>query len=261
MFIAALLFASPAAGGETKPPIRLATTTSTDHSGLLENILPQFTRATGYQVQVIAVGTGKALRLGEAGDVDALLVHDPRREQLFINQGHGVLHQRVMRNDFVFVGPAEDPADLSAAISVSDALHRLHRAQIKFISRGDESGTHQKELSLWRRAGLDADKKWRLETGQGMSKTLQIADQLQAYTLTDRGTWLFLKNNISLRLVYQNKTELQNPYGLLAVNPARHKVNYAGARALINWLASARGQNAIGAYKIGGMQLFIPAHQ
>jgi len=238
--------------------LRLATTTSTDNSGLLAHILPRFERAHGYQVQVISVGTGKALRLGENGDVDVLLVHDPRSELRFIAAGHGVERRQVMANDFVIAGPRGDPAKLHNATSAADAFRRLHARGELFVSRGDDSGTHKKELDLWRAAGVDARAPWRREVGQGMGRALQIADELQAYLLIDRATWIFLSHKTQLALVYEGGDELQNHYGVLAVNPARHAINITGARAFIDWLTSTAGQDAIGDYTVGGARLFTP---
>lgn len=239
--------------------IRLATTTSTDNSGLLEYLLPMFERESGYRVQVISVGTGKALRLGENGDVDALLVHAPASERRFIEHGHGVNHRTLMENDFVFAGPRNDPSQVRAAKTLHDALRNIRRGGTAFISRGDDSGTHKKEMQLWRAANIDAGGNWRLETGRGMSASLQIAEELQAYIFIDRATWLFAGAQTTLQLLHQGGAELRNPYGVIAVNPARHRVNFAGANALIQWLVSPRAQNAIGAYRIGGAQLFTPA--
>ncbi len=238
--------------------VRLATTTSTDNSGLLEMLLPQFERDTGYSIQVLSVGTGKALRLGENGDVDALLVHAPHSEQRFIRLGHGVARRAVMRNDFVVVGPPADPAGLRQANSVTDAFQRLRAHAALFVSRGDDSGTHKKELNLWRLAGVRAWGKWRLEVGQGMGKSLQIADELRAYLLIDRGTWLALQANTSLRVLYQGGEAMHNLYSVMAVNPQRHHTNFAGAEALSEWLTSPVGQRVIGAYTINGAQLFTP---
>ncbi|MGI9309940.1 MAG: substrate-binding domain-containing protein, partial [bacterium] len=238
--------------------VRLATTTSTDNSGLLEVLLPQFERERGYQVRVISVGTGKALRLGMSGDVDALLVHAPQSEARFIAGGHGVHRRDIMVTDFILIGPADDPAALRDATSAADAFQRLRRGAHAFVSRGDDSGTHKKELDLWRAAGVRAELPWHLQVGQGMGKTLQIADELRAYTLIDRGTWLFLRANSALRPLYQGDPSLRNPYGAIAVNPRRHRINFAGACALIEWLAAPAGQDAIGAYTVNGERLFTP---
>ena len=238
--------------------LRLATTTSTDNSGLLDYLLPQFERDSGYRLQVVSVGTGKALRLGENGDVDVLLVHAPQSEQRFVARGYGVHRRAVMANDFVLVGPAHDPAQLRQAESVVDAFQRLGRAQHPFVSRGDDSGTHKKELALWRAAEVSDWGGWRLEVGQGMGRSLQIADELQAHLLIDRATWVSLRDKTSLALLYEGGDELRNPYGVIAVNPRRHRINIAGALAFIDWLTSAKGQAAIGAYTVDDTRLFIP---
>lgn len=247
-----------AAAAEESSRLRLATTTSTDNSGLLAHILPQFERAHGYKVQVVSVGTGKALRLAENGDVDVLLVHDPQSELRFVAQGHGVHRHAVMANDFVIAGPRGDPADLHNATSTVDALRRLHASGALFVSRGDDSGTHKKELDLWRAAGVDAGGAWRREVGQGMGRALQIADELQAHILIDRATWIFLRHKTSLALLFEGGDELRNHYGVLAVNPARHDINIEGALAFIDWLTSSAGQDAIGEYTVNGARLFTP---
>ena len=243
--------------------IRLATTTSTDNSGLLDYLLPQFERDSGYAVEVISVGTGKALRLGQSGDVDVLLVHAPQSEQQFVARGFGVDRREVMANDFIIAGPVDDPANLRNAHDARDAFSRMHRAQVAFVSRGDDSGTHKKELTLWRLAGVDIDSDsandWRREVGQGMGRSLQIADELRAYLLIDRATWLSLRKKTSLVLLFEGDAALRNPYGAIAVNPARHRVNYAGARALIDWLTSNRGRALIQSHRIDGAQLFTPS--
>ncbi len=263
--------ASGASAQDEKPAaenraVRLATTTSTDNSGLLDQLLPQFERDSGYAVRVISVGTGKALRLGESGDVDVLLVHAPQSEKRFMELGHGVHRKQVMANDFVLAGPKNDPAGLRAAASATDAFRRLRQSASTFISRGDDSGTHKKELSLWKGAGVSRFGPWRLEVGQGMGKSLQIADELQGYLLIDRATWTFLKEKTSLALLYQGAQvdqgngSLHNPYGVMAVNPQRHPTNIKGAMAFIAWLTSAKGQAAIGAYAVRGTRLFRPAY-
>ena len=241
--------------------VRLATTTSTDNSGLLDYLLPQFERDSGYEVEVISVGTGKALRLGQSGDVDVLLVHAPQSEQQFVARGYGVDRREVMANDFIIAGPVDDPANLRNAHDARDAFLRMHRAQVAFVSRGDDSGTHKKELTLWQLAGVDIDasNEWLREVGQGMGRSLQIADELRAYLLIDRATWLSLRKKTSLVLLFEGDAALRNPYGAIAVNPARHRVNYAGARALIDWLTSNRGRALIQSHRIDGAQLFTPS--
>ncbi len=238
--------------------VRLATTTSTDNSGLLDQLLPQFERDSGYAVRVISVGTGKALRLGESGDVDVLLVHAPHSEKIFMQRGYGVYRKPVMANDFVIAGPKNDPANLRAATSAMDAFGKLQQTSSIFISRGDDSGTHKKEFALWKAAGINHWDSWRLDVGQGMGKSLQIADELQGYLLIDRATWTFLGQNTSLELLYQGDESLHNPYGVMAVNPQRHPINFIGAMAFIDWLTSPKGQAAIGAYSVRGSRLFMP---
>ncbi len=240
--------------------LRLATTTSTENTGLLQYLLPVFERDTGYQVHVIAVGTGKALRMGRDGDVDVVLVHAPAAEQKFVDEGYGVKRVDVMYNDFVIVGPADDPASVGSSSSGTDALAKIVKKAALFISRGDDSGTNKKELSLWKEAAIKPQRQWYREAGQGMGKVLQMAGELSAYTLTDRGTWLAYENKSPLHLVYQGDPALFNPYGIIAVNPSRYPdINYAGAQALVAWITSPAGQKLIGNYTVAGSLLFTPS--
>ena len=240
--------------------IRLATTTSTENSGLLGLLLPRFTQQTGYRVHVIAVGTGKALRMGRDGDVDVVLVHAPRAEAEFVANGFGAQRHSVMYNDFVLIGPADDPAGINTALNVTDAMHRIADHNALFISRGDNSGTHKKELTLWDSIQLQPGSKWYREAGQGMGKVIQIADELGAYTLTDRGTWLAYRDKSSLRLLFAGDSPLHNPYGIIAVNPKRFPdINYSGASSLIAWITAEPAQTLIADYQIGGSRLFIPS--
>lgn len=241
-------------------PIMLATTTSTDNSGLLKKLLPAFQQDTGYEVRVIAVGTGKALRMGRDGDVDVVLVHAPKAELYFVHKGHGVDREPVMYNDFVLVGPKADPAGLGEAKDAADALARIATSGSIFVSRGDDSGTHKKELKLWRAADTQPKGNWYREAGQGMGKVLQIAGELQAYTLTDRGTWLAYEDKSPLVIGYQGDPVMHNPYGIIAVNPQRHAgTNVDGARQLIKWITSPAGQDRISTFRINGKQLFVPS--
>ncbi|MET0063333.1 MAG: substrate-binding domain-containing protein [Candidatus Thiodiazotropha endolucinida] len=243
-----------------KQTIRLATTTSTDNSGLLADILPTFTEATGYPVHVIAVGTGKALRMGRDGDVDLVLVHARAAEDRFVSEGHGVKRYGVMYNDFVLVGPTDDPAGISQAEDAITALRRIAGHAASFISRGDDSGTHKKELGLWKMSHTKPAGEWYLEVGQGMGKVLQIASEMDAYTLTDRGTWLAYQDKSPLKIVFERDPLLFNPYGIIAVNPKRYPdINHDGANALIKWLISPDGQERIGNFRIGKNQLFTPS--
>jgi len=240
--------------------LRLATTTSTENSGLLDDLLPRFKAATGYEVHVIAVGTGKALRMGRDGDVDVVLVHAPAAEQRFVEEGYGEQRLPVMFNDFVLVGPDEDPAGLTTAQDVSDALGRIAAGQYTFVSRGDDSGTNKKELSLWKHAGVVPGGSWYREAGQGMGKVLQMADEMHAYTLTDRGTWLAYRDKSRLMVSYQGDEALFNPYAIIEVSATRYPdLNHEAARALIGWIRGSEGQEAIAAFRKSGEQLFTPS--
>lgn len=240
--------------------VRLATTTSTENSGLLEDLLPRFKAATGYDVHVIAVGTGKALRMGRDGDVDVVLVHAPAAEQKFVDEGYGEQRLPVMYNDFILVGPASDPAGLADAANLDDALMRIAQTQSMFVSRGDDSGTHKKELSLWKQAGVTPEGGWYREAGQGMGKVLQMAGELDAYTLTDRGTWLAYRDKSQLKVAYQGDEGLFNPYAIIEVKAKRYPdLNHEGAKALILWIRGAQGQEAIAAFRKSGEQLFTPS--
>lgn len=240
--------------------IRLATTTSTDNSGLLAELLPKFTEASGYEVHVIAVGTGKALRMGRDGDVDLVLVHARQAEDKFVAEGYGEKRYGVMYNDFVIVGPKSDPAGIKATETATEALARIAQSESIFVSRGDDSGTHKKELRLWKAAKVDPNGSWYREAGQGMGKVLQIAAEMDAYTLTDRGTWLAYQDKSPLQISFQGDPLLFNPYGIIAVNPARHPdTNHAGANALIQWFISPDGQDMIGNFRIGKSTLFTPS--
>ncbi|MEE8512628.1 MAG: substrate-binding domain-containing protein [Acidiferrobacterales bacterium] len=239
--------------------IRLATTTSTENSGLLRVLLPPFEQRTRYKVHVIAVGTGKALRMARDGDVDVIIVHAPAAEREFVRAGYGVNRRDLMYNDFVIVGPKHDPAGIRGAKNVAAAMTRLALSNAMFISRGDESGTHKKERELWRLAGVQLEGRGYREAGQGMGRVLQIAGELQGYTLTDRGTWLAMRDKLPLQIMVEGDTRLFNPYGIMAVNPARYPdVNYAGAMALIAWVTSVHGQQIVGDFEIGGEALFKP---
>jgi len=243
------------------PPLRLATTTSTDNSGLLGYLLPYFEGDSGYRVQVIAAGTGKALRMGRDGDVDVVLVHAPAAEQAFVDTGYGERRYAVMYNDFVLVGPRSAPATISGAADIIAALQALAGSGgTLFLSRGDDSGTHKKELGLWQAAGITPSGSWYLETGQSMGRVLQMAGEMDAYTLTDRGTWLAYAGQSPLRIVSEGDSRLFNPYSIIAINPKRYvDINHVGAQALIDWLVSQVGQQLIGGFRIDGERLFTPS--
>ena len=249
-----------AAQADRSKTIRLATTTSTENSGLLRSLLPRFTSDTGYKVHVIAVGTGKALRMGRDGDVDVVLVHAPAAENKFVASGYGKQRHPVMYNDFVILGPANDPAAIASASNAADALRRIANQSAIFVSRGDDSGTHKKERGLWKSAQLKPEGSWYREAGQGMGKVIQIADELRGYTIADRGTWIAYSNKTKLKLLFQGDSVLHNPYGIIAVNPGRYPdLNHTGAEALIKWMTSEAGQRLIGDFKIAEFQLFTPS--
>ena len=255
-----LLNASALAEFDRTQIVRLATTTSTENSGLLDALLPRFEAASGYRVHVIAVGTGKALRMGRDGDVDVVLVHAPAAEQRFVDLGFGEQRLPVMFNDFVLVGPHTDPAGLAQAADAADAMARISASRATFVSRGDDSGTYKKERSLWKQADLIPEGAWYREAGQGMGKVLQMADEMDAYTLTDRGTWLAYRDKSRLKVTFEGDEGLFNPYSIIEVNAVRYpELNHRGAQALIGWIRGTEGQQAIAAFRKSGEQLFTPS--
>lgn len=249
-------------GAETPEPtvaIRMATTTSTDNSGLLKVILPEFTRKTGIEVNVLAVGTGRAIKHGENGDVDVILVHARAAEDKFVDEGFGVNRRDVMYNDFVIVGPPEDPAGIREISDAGEVLRKIAGTGTMFISRGDDSGTHKKEKSLWKAAGVEASGEWYMSAGQGMSAVLFIAEEKRAYTMTDRGTYIAYKSKINLPILIEGDKRLFNPYGVIAVNPQKHPhVKYDEVMKFIEWLISPEAQKLIGGFKKDGEALFHP---
>jgi tungstate transport system substrate-binding protein len=241
------------------PALRMATTTSTENSGLLKAILPEFESRSGLDVQVLAVGTGQALQLGCNGDVDVVLVHAPAAEQKFVDDGCGVNRRPVMYNDFIIVGPPGDPADVAHSKDAADALARIAKSRAIFVSRGDDSGTNKKELTLWQKADVKPEGDWYREAGQGMGKVLQMTGELEGYTLTDRGTWLAYSARSPLKLLCEKDPALYNPYAVIAVNPERYPdSNYTGAMTFIGWITSPQGQQLIADYRIDGQALFTP---
>lgn len=242
--------------------ITVASTTSTEQSGLFRHLIPIFEKKTGIQVRIVAVGTGQALDLGRRGDADVVLVHDPAAEERFVAEGHGLERRAVMYNDFVLIGPRADPAGISPGKDVAAALRKIKAAQAPFVSRGDKSGTHAAELRLWKMAGIDIvrDKgPWYKECGCGMGPALNTAASLNAYVLSDRGTWLSFRNRGELAILVQGDERLFNQYGVMLVNPAKHPhVKTAMGQAFIDWLVSPEGQQAIAGFKIDGEQLFFP---
>ena len=245
-------------GGGT---VILATTTSTQDSGLLDVLVPMFEDESGYSVKTIAVGSGQAIRLGAEGEADVILSHTPIGEDLFVRLGHSESRREVMHNDFVIVGPVDDPAQASGAESAAGALARIADAESIFMSRGDESGTHGKELALWSELGVDPGGSWYQETGQGMGATLTVANEKRAYTLSDRGTFLAQRENVDLGVVFEGDPRLFNPYTVMVVNPEVHtKVNVEGARAFAEFITSASVQEVIRGFGVEefGEPLFVP---
>ena len=240
--------------------IKLSTTTSTDNSGLLKYLLPQFESDTNTKVHVISVGTGKALELAKNGDVDVTLVHARPSEDKFVAEGHGVNRRDVMYNDFVIVGPASDPAGIKGSKDVLKALQKIADSKSKFISRGDNSGTDQMERAYWKEIGVKPEGAAYISAGLGMGEVLSMAAELQAYTLTDRATYSAYRAKTGLAIAVEGDPRMFNPYGIIAVNPAKYKnINYKGAMQLIDWITSDAGQQKIAAFKVDGQQLFFPS--
>ncbi|WP_232313255.1 substrate-binding domain-containing protein [Enterovibrio coralii] len=238
--------------------VRLATTTSTYHSGLLSFLLPEFKKDTGYDVQVMAAGTGKALRMGENGDVDLVMTHAPNAEATFVQKGFGVMPRALMYNDFVLVGPTSDPAKVKGSKDIAEALKKVALADSEFVSRGDDSGTHKKELLLWKASGVEPTFSHYKAVGQGMGPTLTMANELLGYTLTDRGTWLAYQSKLDLDVLVEGDKRLFNPYQVILINPARYPdLNFKGAKALSDWLVADRAQALIDNFKVNGQQLFV----
>jgi tungstate transport system substrate-binding protein len=242
--------------------IVVASTTSTEQSGLFKHLLPAFTRTSGIEVRVVAVGTGQALDIGRRGDADVVFVHDRVAEDKFIAEGFATRRYDVMYNDYVIVGPKSDPARIAGFKDAGQALQRIQSAQAPFVSRADKSGTHAAELRLWREAGIEPDRlrgAWYKETGSGMGPALNTAAAMGAYLLADRGTWLSFRNRGDLQVLVEGDKRLFNPYGVMAVDAARHPhVKREAAQRFIDWLISATGQQAIADFRIGGEPLFFP---
>lgn len=259
-----LLPAASSIAGIAGKRLIVASTTSTQNSGLLDYLGPQLKSATGIEIHVIAVGTGAALEMGKRGDADVVLVHAKELELALLKEGFFVNRRDVMYNDFVIIGPKDDPAGVRGSKSAAVAFRKIAGARGTFISRGDNSGTHRKEQSLWKEAGISPeDNKWYLEVGQGQAKTQRIANEKQAYTLTDRGTWLSKMDTLDLEVLFEGMPELFNQYGVMAVNPQRQKhVNFDAAMEFIKWLTSPKGQGAIARYRTPrGDRLFVPNYK
>ena len=257
-----LALVAPAALKADERFIIVQSTTSTQNSGVFDHILPAFQKKTGIEVRVVAVGTGQALKNAMNGDGDVVLVHSKPDEEKFVADGWGVKRHDVMCNDFVIVGPASDPAHIAGLKDAGEAFKKIADAQAPFASRGDDSGTHKAELSLWQDAGVDAKKAsgdWYLETGSGMGATLNTAVGKHAYALADRGTWLSFQNKDDFEVLVEGDPQLLNQYGTILVNPEKHaNVKAEDGQAFIDWLIGAEGQAAIASYKIDGKQLFFP---
>jgi tungstate transport system substrate-binding protein len=257
---AVLLACAPTRAAESF--ITVASTTSTEQSGLFGHILPLFEKKSGIQVRVVALGTGQALDQGRRGDADVVFVHDKAAEEKFVAEGYGVRRIEVMYNDFILVGPKDDPAKVGGGKDITEALKKIAAVRSPFVSRGDKSGTHAAELRLWKAAGIDLEQArgpWYRDVGQGMGPALNTAASMNAYLLADRGTWLSFKNRRDLGLLVEGDTRLFNQYGIMLVSPVRHahvKADLGGQ--FIDWVVSAEGQKAIADYKIDGQPLFFP---
>jgi tungstate transport system substrate-binding protein len=257
-------FGAISVGLAAEQSIVLVSTTSVEASGLLANILPEFTARTGIAVNVVAQGTGKALDTARRGDADLLLVHDPEAEQQFMDEGHGSTRRQIAWNDFVIVGPSADPAHVRGESDSVAALKSIASAQALFVSRGDKSGTNAAELRLWKIAGQTPDvlskEKWYRDVGGGMGQALNAASAMNAYTLSDRGTWLSFNNKGSLVIAVEGDPHLINRYNVIELNPQKHAgAKVATAKVFADWLASPEGQQAIGAYQVNGQKLFNPS--
>ena len=258
MFVA-IMCADAMAQDRKKQILRLATTTSTYETGLLDHIFPPFEKKHGVKVHIISVGTGKAIKIAENGDVDIILVHARKAEDKFVSDGYGVNRRDVMYNDFVIMGPKEDPAGVLGMKDAKAALKKISDKKQVFVSRGDDSGTHKKEKSLWSSAGISPKGTWYLEAGQGMSATLRMADEKKGYVMLDRATYLFNKDKVRLVKVVEGDKELFNPYGVIAVNPFKHKrAKYELAMAMVAWLTCPQCQGMIAEYQKMGEQLYHP---
>ena len=242
--------------------IIVQSTTSTANSGLYDHLLPLVKEDTGITVHVVAVGTGQAIKNARNCDGDVLLVHARPAEQKFVDDGYGLARHDLMYNDFIFVGPPDDPATITGGKSAIDALRKISMQPARFASRGDNSGTHKKELALWKKAAIDpttASGSWYLETGSGMGATLNAAVGSGSYTMTDRATWISFRNKQDFGIQVEGDAELFNQYGIIMVNPAKcDRVKLAAARQFVDWMLSPKGQQAIAAYRLDGQQLFFP---
>ena len=255
-----ILLLACASGQEPKKNMILATTTSTDQTGLLDALVPDFVEASGIQVKIVAVGTGQALEMGKNGEADVVLVHSKASEEAFVEAGYGLERHDLMYNDFVLLGNIDLPDVYKK--DVLGALKHIHSHEAPFVSRGDDSGTHKKELALWSKTGLKPGGDWYFSAGKGMGEVLQMADEKKAYTLSDRGTYLSMKEGLDLKVVVEDISELINPYGVIVVNPDKNpRVHFKEAQAFVDWILSEEIQNKIGAFGLDsyGQPLFIPS--
>jgi len=261
-FATAFALAQPQGAMAAERYITVASTTSTEASGLFGHLLPGFTEASGIEVRVVAVGTGQALKLARSCDADVLFVHHKPSEEIFVAEGFGVARHDVMYNDFVVVGPEADPASAKGKSDVAEALRAIAAAEAPFASRGDDSGTHKKERALWTAAGIDvaaASGTWYRETGAGMGATLNTAAAMGAYALTDRGTWLAFKNKAGMAVLSEGDPRLFNQYGVILVSTAKcPQTKSAPGQAFVDWLIAREGQDAVATFQLGGQQLFFP---
>ncbi len=255
------MLTAPLSAAAEEKSIILQSTTSTENSGLLNHLIPIFKKDTGIRIHVVAVGTGQALKNAQNGDGDVLLVHAKSAEETFVKKGYGVERFDVMFNDFVILGPKNDPAKVKGLKDVTLGLAKISNKKASFISRGDDSGTHKKELNLWKNAGiaLNKDQTWYRESGSGMGATLNIAAGMGAYVMSDRATWIAFKNKANLQILIEGDKRLFNQYGVILVNPAKHKnVKAKLGQTFIDWLTGTKGQAAIKTFKVNGKQLFFP---
>lgn len=257
LIVTAILSVVSTATAFSAEHLRLATTTSTENSGLLDVLLPPFEQANSCQVDVIAVGTGKAIKLGETGDVDVVMVHARNKEDRFVAAGYGVDRRDVMYNDFVLLGPTSDPAGIHGVRDVANAMKKIAEAEVTFVSRGDDSGTHSREKRLWKATGLTPSGDWYLETGRGMGEVIVMAGERQGYTLSDRGTYLAFMDKTELKIMVAGDSRLFNPYGVIMVNPEKHPhVKTELAEKFLDYLISDQARSLITSYRRGGEQLF-----
>lgn len=261
-FVLPIVLTVTGCGGSAPAALVLATTTSTQDSGLLDVLVPRFEKEYNVKVKTLAVGTGEALKMGEKGDADVLLVHSKDAEEEFVEAGFGLERVQVMYNDFIIVGSQADPAGIKGEKSAVEAFKKIAGAPATFVSRGDDSGTHKKELSLWKEAGIDpAGKPWYVDTGQGMGETLTITNQKQGYTLSDRATYVTMRPTVQLDVLVEGDKQLNNQYGVIVVNPRKHpdlEINTGAGGDFVQFLTSEKGQELIGAYEVGGVVLFHP---